>query len=63
VEARNKFVDKLKERSEMGLRKLWQYRSIVREAWDQTMAVATLLCGLHVTNTYLCTVGLVSERT
>ncbi|XP_062161082.1 mitochondrial ATP-independent inner membrane protease subunit 1a-like [Alnus glutinosa] len=42
----------------MGLRKLWQYRSIVKEAWDQTMAVATLLCGLHVTNTYLCTLGL-----
>jgi hypothetical protein len=47
----------------MGLRKLWQYRSIVREAWDQTMTVATFFCGLHVTNKYLCTFGMVSERT
>ncbi|XP_035543954.1 mitochondrial inner membrane protease subunit 1-like isoform X1 [Juglans regia] len=42
----------------MVLRKLWHHRSIVREAWHRTMAVANFLCGLHVTNTYLCTAAL-----
>ncbi|XP_042943885.1 mitochondrial inner membrane protease subunit 1 isoform X2 [Carya illinoinensis] len=37
---------------------MWHYRSIVREAWHRTMAVANFLCGLHVTNTYLCTAAL-----
>ncbi|XP_048331981.1 mitochondrial ATP-independent inner membrane protease subunit 1a-like isoform X2 [Ziziphus jujuba] len=30
-------------------------KSIVREAWDKTLGLAKLLCGLHVTNAYLCT--------
>ncbi|KAF3449901.1 hypothetical protein FNV43_RR05980 [Rhamnella rubrinervis] len=31
-------------------------KSVVREAWDKTLVLAKFLCGLRVTNTYLCTV-------
>lgn len=50
----------------MGLRILREIMSVikekgvVREAWDKTLVVAKFLCGLHVANTYLCTVVLVS---
>ncbi|XP_057949763.1 mitochondrial ATP-independent inner membrane protease subunit 1a-like [Malania oleifera] len=42
----------------MALRNLKQWKSIAKEAVDQTLTVAKFLCFLHVTNTYLCTTAL-----
>ncbi|XP_059665062.1 mitochondrial ATP-independent inner membrane protease subunit 1a-like [Cornus florida] len=44
---------------EMGVGNLKQWANIAKEALDQTVLVAKFFCGLHITNTYLCTTAMV----
>ncbi|KAJ7947277.1 mitochondrial inner membrane protease subunit 1-like [Quillaja saponaria] len=42
----------------VGLGSMGKFGSIVKEGLDQVIFVAKLFCGLHVTNTYLCSIAL-----
>ncbi|KAF3669817.1 putative transcription factor-like [Capsicum annuum] len=42
----------------MGLGNLKQLAPFIKEAFQHTLLVAKFLCGIHVTNTYLCTFAL-----
>ena len=48
---------------EMGVSNVKQWSRIVKEALDRAFFTAKFLCLLHVSNTYLCTVALVSKAT
>ncbi|KAH0717705.1 hypothetical protein KY285_013736 [Solanum tuberosum] len=42
----------------MGLENLKQLTPFIKEAFQQTLFVAKFLCGIHVTNSYICTFAL-----
>ncbi|XP_059289248.1 mitochondrial ATP-independent inner membrane protease subunit 1a-like [Lycium ferocissimum] len=42
----------------MGLGNLKQLTPFIKEAFQQTLVVSKFLCGLHVTNNYICTFAL-----
>ncbi|XP_004233102.1 mitochondrial ATP-independent inner membrane protease subunit 1a [Solanum lycopersicum] len=42
----------------MGLKNLKQLTPFIKEAFQQTLLVAKFLCGIHVVNSYICTLAL-----